>query len=144
MWFPMLPGNPRGVVLLHAHVRADIPQGARIHFACESLAVYATRMLCQIFVWHQNVSNICAKHSIPLAMDCNQLKERCALWHTYGPFNCGSGLRTRSLRGLSVAEPRLLSYAPPPRRQSSARLNRTYARTQAAGFLPARWTRANF
>ena len=43
MSFPTLPGNPPlawgGVVLLHAHVGADIRQGARIHFASEYLAV---------------------------------------------------------------------------------------------------------
>ena len=55
-----------------------------------------------------------------------------------GRLTAGSGRRSRSLRGLSLAEPRLFSYTPPPRIRGSARLKRTYARAQAAGFLPAR------
>ena len=61
-----------------------------------------------------------------------------------GRVTAGSGGRTRSLRGLTLAEPRLFSYAPRPGRRGSARLKRTHAQAQAAGFLPARLTRADF
>ena len=50
-----------GVVLLYAHVRADIRQG---HYSSESLAVYA-KYLCGTTCAHAN------EHSIPLAIAFN-------------------------------------------------------------------------